>query len=82
MAGVLPTDLEIDRWAAIQKEASRQEATEHMLNQWPDRWNQTMKGRRTYKCINDVRERMVLPLRTDQYVCQIVGHGDYNGKLR
>jgi len=54
-----------------------------MLDQWQEKWDNSIKGRWTYKFFPDVRQRKQLPIPIDHYIAQIVtGHGDFNGKLR
>lgn len=91
VAGVPPLDLEL-RWLAKKEETkllpanlragTLNEATNEMLDSWQTRWSSSSKGRWSYSCMPDIRNRLKLPLALGHEITQfLTGHGNFRAKL-
>jgi len=74
-AGCLPLDLELRLLATKEKvrlcktHIERIEQTEdEVLKIWQDRWISSNKGRWTFECFPDVKERYWIPIELDHFV--------------
>lgn len=89
IAGLFPLDLAIRqetskldfRQGHITKE-EHEHKIQNSLQEWQNRWDNSTKGRWTYKWIPSIRDRLNYPMELDYYTTQYLGgHGDFNGKL-
>jgi len=91
VAGVLPLDLELSLIAVREdarqlpehvKRATINLAYETAVDEWQERWSSSEKGRWTYRCFPDVRNRLSSPLAMGHEVAQfLTGHGNFRAKL-
>lgn len=82
IAGTLPLDVEIQKAAIIRNGITKEAATNIAENEGQSRWDDSSKGRWTHSFLSCVKIRLILPLKIDHYVSQMVGgHGDFNAKL-
>jgi len=91
IVGVPPLDIEI-KWMVHKAEIAllpaqlRRETWdttgESLLDEWQNRWEDSSKGRWTFKFFPNVRHRLRLPLALGHEVVQFMsGHGNFRAKL-
>lgn len=91
LAGVPPLDIEI-KWMVQKVEIAllpvqlRRKTwdtkKESLLDEWQNRWENSQKGRWTFKFFPNVRHRLKLPLALGHEVVQFMsGHGNFRAKL-
>ena len=89
ITGLLPLDIQI-LWEGTRQEAklgtltseAQEELRSNLLSIWQARWDQSTKGRWTYRLLPDIRFRLSIPIELDHYTTQyLTGHGNFAAKL-
>lgn len=90
IAGVLPLDLELKLQAHKQRykmglisKDELDQVQREIVNIWQRRWDESAKGRWTWRLMPSVQQRLNVSFSPDHYTTQMLsGHGDFMGKLR